>query len=279
MVTQSNINKTKGIKGLSVVSALTHPQILELMTKGVIQAEMFDERYIVETTDPSDSKRRYCVCYNLDSAKRETKTRAALLDKAREALSKIENSKKKATAEVMAARVGKALQKTKVVKFIDWKINEENKLVWSFKEDLIEKEKLIDGCYVIVSNVSEKHLDTKQLVEFYKKLGLVERAFRNLKTVQLEMRPIYHKTDERIVSHVFLCMLAYYIQWNMLQRLKPLFDSNGKHKERFWTFENVIERLKSIRREDLCVGGSVCKIVTQLDSDQKKIIELLGVIM
>jgi transposase len=111
----------------------------------------------------------------------------------------------------------------------------------------------------------------------YKKLALVEQAFRNLKTVQLEIRPVYHKTDERIRCHVFLCMLAYYIQWHMNQRLKPLFQSDGKNKYRRWTFENVIERLKSVRREVVTVEDTNCTVVSTPDEEQKRILDLLKV--
>src|SRR5262249_23921780 len=79
-----------------------------------------------------------------------------------------------------------------------------------------------------------------EVVASYKKLGLVEEAFRNLKTVQLEVRPVFHKTDERIRSHVFLCTLAYYLLWHFKQRLEPWFAADGTHKDRQWTVRNVI---------------------------------------
>src|SRR6202035_2536253 len=85
----------------------------------------------------------------------------------------------------------------------------------------------------------------------YKKLGLVEEAFRSLKTVQLEVRPVYHKTDDRIRSHVFLCTLAYYLQWHLKQRLEPLFAADGTHTDRQWTVRNVIERLAALKIEQI----------------------------
>jgi transposase len=118
-------------------------------------------------------------------------------------------------------------------------------------------------------------MKAQEIVASYKKLTLVEKAFRNLKTVQLEVRPVYHKTDDRIRCHVFICMLAYYLQWHMMQRLQPLFKANGKYKERFWTFENVIERLKSVRREEIQVAGATFNIITGSDEDQAQIFDLL----
>ena len=276
MVTKANIEKVKDTKGLNTISALTHPQIKELLSRKVVQMDLFDDKEIIEVVDPDDSSRRYCLCKNPQSARRETQTRNALLEKAKEGLLKIAASKRKATIEQISARVGKLLSKTKMNKYFSWEVKEE-KLQWSLNEDLVDTEQLIDGCYIITSDVSAEKMKAQEIVASYKKLMLVEKAFRNLKTVQLEVRPVYHKTDDRIRCHVFICMLAYYLQWHMAQRLQPLFATDGKHRKRFWTFENVIERLKSIRREEICVANTACKTVTQLDADQKQIFKLIKI--
>jgi transposase len=276
MVTKANLNKVRDTKGLNTISALTHPQIKELLSRKVIQIDMFDEKNIVEIIDPDNPERRYCLCRNVETGIRETSTRNALLVKTVEGLKKITASKRKATTEQISARVGKLLSKTKMGKYISWKVHD-GKLQWSLNEELVDTEQLIDGCYIITSDVPLKKMAAQEIVASYKKLTLVEKAFRNLKTVQLEVRPVYHKTDDRIRCHVFICMLAYYLQWHMLQRLQPIFDSDGEHKKRFWTFENVIERLKSIRREEISVAGTTCKIITDADEDQIKILDLLNV--
>lgn len=276
MVTKANIDKINNTKGLNTISALTHPQIKELLSRKVVQIDMFDEKNIIEVVDPDNTKIRYCLCRNPESAKRETKTRNSLLAKTSEALNEIASSKRKTTTEKISARVGKLLSKTKMGKFITWKVVNE-KLQWSMNTDLVDTEQLIDGCYIITSDVPQEKMQSQEIVASYKKLTLVEKAFRNLKTVQLEVRPVYHKTDDRIRCHVFICMLAYYLQWHMTKRLQPLFDSNEKYQKRFWTFENVIERLKSIRREEITVAGATCKIVTKPDDDQIKILDLLKV--
>jgi transposase len=276
MVTRANLEKVKNTTGLNTISALTHPQIKELLSRKVVQMDMFDEKNIVEIVDPEDTKRRYCLCRNPETAKRETKTREALLAKTTEGLEKIAHMKRKATTEQISARVGKLLEKTKMGKFITWEVKN-GKLQWCLKEDAVDTEELLDGCYIITSDVPQEKMHAQEIVAAYKKLTLVEKAFRNLKTVQLEIRPVYHKTDDRIRCHVFICMLAYYLQWHMMQRLQPLFKTNGKYKNRFWTFENVIERLKSIRREEIHVSGATCKIVTDPDNDQLTILNLLNV--
>ena len=278
MVTQANIEKVKDVKGLNLISALTHPQIKKLLEREVIQPSLFDESNIIEVFDPENQNRRYCLCYNPLTNKRESHTRNALLEKTRTELNKIVNSKRKSTTPKISARIGMILSKTKMGKFVEWKVWG-GKLKWSFNENLIDTETLMDGCYIITSDLPKEKMDKHKIVLSYKKLTLVEKAFRNLKTVQLEMRPVYHKTDDRIRCHVFLCMLAYYLQWHMIQRLQPLFESDGTHKERFWTFENVIERLKSIRREDLHIAGAISKIVSQPDEDQQNILNLLQIVL
>ncbi len=276
MVTSANYEKVKGVLGLFTVSALTHPQIVSLLEKKVIQPELFDEKEIVEVLDPDNPSLRYCLCKNERVAAKEAKTRGALLKRATKALDTIVTAKRKSTPERIAARVGKILQKTRMGKFIDWEVKE-GRLSYTIKDEKKNLEELLDGCYIVKSDVPPDRLDKQEMVASYKKLTLVEQAFRSLKTVQLEIRPVYHKKDHRIRCHVFICMLAYYLQWHMTKRLKALLASNKKGKKRQWTFERVIERIKSIRREVVLTAGVPCKVVTELDEDQKKILRLLKV--
>ncbi|MDN3512684.1 MAG: hypothetical protein QY310_01020 [Candidatus Jettenia sp. CY-1] len=161
--------------------------------------------------------------------------------------------------------------------YVEWTIRD-SRLEWNFLKEVIIREELLDGCYIIMTDVPSYQMGKQKIVTSYKKLTFVEQAFRNLKTVQLEVRPLYHKTDDRIGCHVFVCMLAYYyIQWHMKQRLKPLFESDDKNKYRLWTFENVIERLKSIRLQTLSVAGVECKIISDLEEDQQKILNYLAI--
>ena len=228
MVTHSTEDKLKDVDGLSTISALTHRQIVELLERKVIQPEFFDDRDIVEVVDPDDLTRRYCLCRNPHSAERDGRTRTALLERTRDELNQIAESKRKASADKIGARVGRLLAKTKMGKFVIWSV-EDGHLLWRFDEEKIAAEKRFDGCYIICSDVAAEQMSRQELVASYKSLALVETAFRNLKTVQLEIRPVYHKTDDRIRAHVFLCVLAYYLQWHMTQRLAPLFAADGEH--------------------------------------------------
>jgi transposase len=276
MVTQSNAEELKQVEGLHTISALTHRQIVELVERKVIEAELFDEQRIAEVIDPAKPKQRYCLCRNPQSGARETATRQRLLDRTQEALDKIVGRKKKGSTEKLSAQVGKILARYKMGKFVEWQI-EAGRLKWHFKEAHIKQEKLFDGCYIVSATVPKEQMNQDEIVQTYKNLSVVEQAFRNLKTVSLEIRPVYHKKDDRIRSHVFLCVLAFYVQWHMQQRLKPLFEADGVGKNRQWTVENVIARLMSIRKQRIKVAEVEFDQVTQADQEQQKILDLLKV--
>ena len=99
-----------------------------------------------------------------------------------------------------------------------------------------------------------------------------------MKTVLLELRPVYHKTDKRVEAHIFIVMLAYYLQWHAMQRLKPLFDDDGIGKDRQWTFETVVERLKHICKVECLIGDIAIKTnISKPQKDQQCILDLLNV--
>ena len=273
-VTQANAKELEAVEGLHWISALTHQQIVQLLERKVISVELFDEKKAVEVIDPENPHLRYELCRNPESAKREGITRQRLVDLTQEGLRKIAESPRKASDERVGARVGRVLQQYKMGKFVVWKVVE-GKLEWSLDEAKIAQEKLFDGCYIIKSNVPVEQMADQKVVASYKSLSLVETAFRNLKTVSLEMRPVFHKRDDRIQAHVFLCMLAYHVQWHAQQRLKPLFAKDGKGKDRQWTFSNVMERLKALRRQRVKVNGVEFDQVAEAEEDQKEILDLL----
>ena len=105
----------------------------------------------------------------------------------------------------------------------------------------------------------------------------MERGFRQLKTVSIEIRPTDHHKDERIEAHVFLCMLAYYIQWHMHKQLTPLFEEDGEGKNRRWTFADVLERLKDIRQETAVFNNTEVTLKTTPDEEQQQILDLLSI--
>jgi hypothetical protein len=276
MITQASAEKLKGLEGLNTISALTHRQIVELLERKVIQPELFDDRKVVEVLDPDRPGRRYELCRNPQSAHRETATRQSLLDCTRNALDRMAGAKRRATAANIGSRVGRVLEKYKMGKFVHWEAVD-GRLVWHFDQAAIATEMLLDGCYIITTDVDARRLNGQQLVDSYKDLRKVETAFRNLKTVLLEIRPVFHKTDDRIRAHVFLCMLAYYLQWHMKQRLQPLFEGDGEGKDRQWTFQSVIDHLAAIRSQTLRQGGIDFNVISSPQPGQQHILDLLKV--
>jgi len=262
--------------GFSIISALTHRDIKRLLKEEKIQMGLFDERGIVEVADSDNPKIRYCLCKNPLSAERETMTREALLNKTRDELEKIAKSPRKNTAETIGVRVGKVLNRYRCGKFVNFEVKE-GKLIWSFDLELIEKDKSLDGCYIIYTDVEPEMMNSVEVVKAYKNLINVEQAFRNIKTAALEIRPIYHKTDQRIRSHVFICMLAYYVFWHIKKALKPLLKKEGVNPQDQFTMEYVIERLKSIRKEEFLFKEKTFKILTTPDPEQLEILKLLGI--
>jgi transposase len=186
---------------------------------------------------------------------------------------------------VLGSRVGKILQKYKMGKFIDWHVEAAkegeskscgHKLVWTLDTDKISREEKLDGCYVIRTNLPQESMGTEKVAKTYKSLGNIERAFRNLKTVTLEMRPVHHKMDSRIEAHIFICMLAYYVQWHMHKAFGPIYEADGRGSERSVTFSNTIEKLKSIRSNTMRTNKMEYECPTLPDEQQEHIIQLLS---
>ena len=140
---------------------------------------------------------------------------------------------------------------------------------------IIETDEDLDGCYVIRTDVSG--MDKEEAVSSYRRLAEVDRDFRRMKTVSLELRPIYHRLEDRVKAHVFLCMLALYIQWHMRKALRPLLASDQKGRKKPWSFDEILRRLKSLRRQDSIINGVSYVTHTQPDEDQAAILNLLWV--
>lgn len=285
MVTKARLSELRDLDGLNTISALTHGQMRKLLERKVIETELFDEQSVVEVIDPENKEERYCLCRNPVTRESERKNRQRLIELTEAGLEQIADYKKKVTVEMLGARVGKLLAKYKMGKFFEWSVDpdpeakssQEHRVKWSLKQDKITEEELLDGCYIVNTDVPAESLATDEVVANYKALGNVERAFRSMKQVHLEMRPVYHKIDRRIKAHVFLCALSYYLQWHLMQRLKPLFETDGEGKERRWTVSNAVERLKQVCRNEVQADGVRFHQVTELDDEQRRIFDLLQV--
>lgn len=266
-------NDTNYIK---TISALTHAQLAHLCEKDCVQLSMFDDHKIIQVIDPERPQIRYGLSKNNVRGQKDKATRQILLAKTEDALGKIVALKRPSDDATTGIRVGKIINKYNVGKLLLVEIND-GKVTWKRNETKIKEAEALDGLYVIFTDVKEEEMSITEVVKTYRKLIGVEQAFRNLKTAQLEIRPIYHKTDDRIKCHIFLCMLAYYLMWHAKQRLAPLFETDQEGQNKKYTFEHIIERLKSIRKERVEIEGIATTVITECDEEQQTILNHLNV--
>jgi transposase len=277
MVTQKRIDELRETD-FKIITALTHGELIRLIENEKLQMELFDQTHITEIIDSSDNETRYMLCKNDHEMKKERVTRQKMIEKVTDLLTAKAAVKRKREPQKVCASIGRIFAKYKIEKFFRWNVTENGELTWSLKQDVIEKEQELDGCYVIKTDVQKDVLNKNETVNTYRNLQKVEQAFRNMKTVMLELRPIFHKSDKRIESHIFIVMLSYYLQWHAMQKLKPLFKQDGVGANKRWTFEGVINRLKSICKVESAINGVPVKTsISQRDSEQQQILDLLGV--
>ncbi len=216
----------KGVEGLDWITALRAPQIRELVEQEAIQLSLFDQKDLAAIQSPDYPGERLIACRNPFLAQERAATREALLQATEKELDKIvaatNRSKRRLTgAEKIGVRVGKIINRYSVAKHFNLEITD-NSFSYKRNRDKIAAEANLDGMYVIRTSVSESILDDPSTVKAYKSLSQVEQAFRCYKTIDLKVRPIYHRLAHRVRSHVFLCLLAYYVEWHMRERLAPL---------------------------------------------------------
>ncbi len=212
------------------VSSLRAPQIAQLAAEhGPFQPSLFDERNLIELTSEHFPGERLVVCRNPALAEERARKRGELLAATEADLSKIAAATQRQRnplrgEQAIALRVGRVIDRFHMAKHIELTITGTS-LSWRRKDEAIRQEAALDGLYVIRTSLSAEQLDGPAAVAAYKSLAQVERAFRSIKTVDLQVRPVFHYSEPRVRAHVFLCMLAYYVEWHMRQRLKPmLFD-------------------------------------------------------
>ena len=278
MLTQCRIDEIAADEGLAIrtITALTRSALTKLCEQGNVQRTLFDKDNVVEIILPDEPGIRYGLCSNPIRAERSRKTRMELIEKTKEKLADIAVPKRKTTDGQLGIRVGKIINKYKAGKYFITEIKD-GKLNFSVNHEAIAEDEVYDGLYVIRTDVKPEHMAIEEAVFHYKSLTKVELAFRSLKSPQLEIRPIHHKTDDRIDCHIFICMLSYYLIWHLRQRLAPLFAEDSKGRKKKHTLTSVMERLKSIRREKVSFEGIITFTVTKPDEEQQKILDLLGV--
>ncbi len=224
MLTSARITKLQELGGIGWISALRSVQIRGLVESGDLQLGLFDERNLAEITSPRFPGERLVVCKNPDLAQQRTTKREALLQATERELEQVAAAVAQGRLsgqEKIGLRVGRVVHRYKMAKHFALAIAEQS-FSFSRKSEQIAAEASLDGIYVIRSSVSPERMDAAQLVRSYKGLAHVERAFRTLKSMDLRVRPIRHRLDDRVRAHVFLCMLAYYVRWHLEQAWQPL---------------------------------------------------------
>ncbi len=234
MITSKRIQEDlRDEEGLDWITALRNTSIKKLVEQRVIQPSLFDERDLVEVTSDDYPGERLIVCRNPLLAHKRARKRKELLASAEKKLDAVVKAVSRSQnplrgKDKIGLRIGRELKSTKMQKHFELTIQEDS-FSYRRKTDQIAAETALDGLYVVRTSTSGEMLSSEQAVLAYKSLSQVESAFRSLKNIDLKIRPIYHWKDDRIKSHVFLCMLAYYLEWHMRSHLvELLFDDHER---------------------------------------------------
>lgn len=312
MATAAQVRELQKIKGLSWVTALRAPSIQALLEQGSIQLSLFDRQNLAEVTDPRYPGERLVVCHNPVLGVQRARKREDMLQAAERELAKV-----KAMAERGAAgrgrlrgaaqigeRVGRVVNKYGMAKHFRRTVTDSS-FSYERDQDSIDREAVLDGFYVLRTNVRADRLSTSEVVETYKGLRQVERAFRRFKLQGLEVRPVYHYREDRVRAHLLICMLAYGVQREMEQELAPLLfvdedipvredpvaprgrSPSARRKEQtkqtqdrlpLHSFSTLMEDLGSIVRNRVAVGhtGATVELTTMPTVLQRRAFELLG---
>jgi transposase len=224
MLTSARIEALKEVGGVGWISALRSAQIEALVNAGDLQLNLFDKRNLVEISSPRFPGERLVVCKNPALAEERARKREELLLATERELDKVVAAGRAGrlqSKDAIGLRVGKIVGRYKVGKHFQLEIGDTH---FSYQRDLdgIASEAALDGLYVIRSSVAADKLSAENLVRSYKLLAGVERAFRTMKSVDLQVRPVHHRLADRVRAHIFICMLAYYVRWHLERAWAPL---------------------------------------------------------
>ena len=224
MISQKAIDEMSKDDDVAWITALRSSSIRTLVAQGAVQMGLFDERNLLEISSPDFPGERLVACRNPELAKLRAHTREDLLAATERNLEKIKlrvEAGKLAGKDKIGVAVGKVVNQYKVAKHFELLITD-GSFTFTRKMDNIAAEAALDGLYIIRTSVKAARMDAPTCVRTYKSLAQVERAFRSIKTMDLKVRPIHHYLEGRVRSHIFLCMLAYYVEWHMRQAWAPL---------------------------------------------------------
>ena len=224
MISQKSIDELRQAEGIGWITALKSASIRTLVEQGNVQLGLFDQRNLFEFSHPDYPGERLVACRNPELAKLRAHKREDLLQATEKNLEKVRNSVdagRLAGQDKIGVRVGKVINQYKVAKHFTLDIGDAA-FVFHRQQDSIAREAALDGIYIIRTSVPVAQMDSADCVRHYKALANVERAFRTMKTMDLKVRPIHHRLAGRVRAHIFLCMLAYYVEWHMRQAWREL---------------------------------------------------------
>ena len=235
MVSHKAIAEMRESDGLGWITALKSASIRSLVEQGQLQLGLFDQRNLVELTSPDYPGERLVACRNDALAKLRAHKREELLAATEANLAKVHervHAGKLHGADAIGLRVGRIINQYKVAKHFELTITDTT-LAWTRKLEEIAGEAALDGLYIIRTSVGAAQMDAATCVRNYKSLAHVERAFRSIKTVDLKVRPIHHRLADRVRAHIFLCMLAYYVEWHLREAWRELMfaDTDSQAKD------------------------------------------------
>ena len=232
MISSKAIAELRENEGIAWITALKSVSIRALIEQGHLQLDLFDERNLLELSSPDYPGERLVACRNPELAKLRTRKREELLAATEHSLGKIKarvDAGKLVGPDEIGLRVGKVINQYKMAKHFELAIGD---TTFSFarKSEGIAAEAVLDGLYIIRTSVPAAQMQAPQCVRNYKSLANVERAFRSLKTIDLKVRPIHHRTADRVRAHIFLCMLAYYVEWHMREAWRELMFADTEQE-------------------------------------------------
>ena len=219
MLTQARLEELKKYPGLGWISALRSSSIRELLDEGHLQRSLFDRQNLAEIHSPEFPGERLMACYNPLLADQRRRKREELLAATEEKLEAIaaevaRRKRKIIRKDQIGVKVGRVIDRHKMAKHFEWTI-EDGVFRWHRREESIRREQELDGIYVVRTSEPTARLSAEDAVRGYKSLGQVERAFRCLKGLDVRIRPIFHRTADHVRAHIFLCLLAYYVEWHL----------------------------------------------------------------
>ncbi len=306
MITTARIKDLREMDGMAWITCLRHPAIKKLMADdGPLQLSLFDQQDLAEITSGDFPGERLIACRNPFEAAKRARTRGELLAATEADLEKI-------AAQVQAGRVkdpdkigvraGKVINKRKVARHFILDIGE-GRISWRRDQASIDAEAATDGIYVIRTPVPAGTLDAPGAVAACKDLARLERDFRHIKAEDLDLRPIWHRLEDRVRGHVLICMLACYLTWHLRQAWAPLTYTDehppargnpvtparrsaaaaakasrkaGPGKQPIRSFRDLIDHLATLTRDTICAGGQPVGKLAAPTPTQRRAFDLIG---